>query len=372
MNRLYRIIVMSHLIAAVSFIGFSCSRTPAEQFEDAVKSYQKGENRDKGFAEIQKKLLQYASSKVFTAKGIEHTDTFVYGKKNGTCEVLYPPELSFPVSKDHKDYMVAYYDRETKRIACSDGSAVKVFDENGGTAGEVAPEEKKKKIIDVASVIVYKDNLIFYRDGRLMGNLLQTESVRPFLEKQSFPPPFSNMPFNVMMERSGDLVSVNVGNVGMYNVSVIDLKKREILLKNRRVSSMRTRLCGNTLYHIAGDTGIWKLVRYTIKEKKSEVLVSFREILDVELFDSGCVVMKKDSVELLDYTEKRFVPLIFPIVFKGRCDGLMLLDDNGKHMLADFRKIYEKLTYLETAIPAFFTKGGDTAAGKNQQKKQGK
>jgi len=360
---------MSHLIAAVSFIGFSCSRTPAEQFEDAVKSYQKGENRDKGFAEIQNKLLQYASSKVFTAKGIEHTDTFVYGKKNGTCEVLYPPELSFPVSKDH---MVAYYDRETKRIACSDGHAVKVYDENGGTAGEVAPEEKKKKIIDVASVIVYKDNLIFYRDGRLMGNLLQTESVRPFLEKQSFPPPFSNMPFNVMMERSGDLVSVNVGNVGMYNVSVIDLKKREILLKNRRVSSMRTRLCGNTLYHIAGDTGIWKLVRYTIKEKKSEVLVSFREILDVELFDSGCVVMKKDSVELMDYTEKRFVPLIFPIVFKGRCDGLMLLDDNGKHMLADFRKIYEKLTYLETAIPAFFTKGGDTAAGKNQQKKQGK
>lgn len=367
MKRRYRALIMSHLIIAVAVSG--CTRTPAERFDDAVSQYRKGENREKDLAHLQKSLLNYSALKTFTAKGVTHSDTFVYGKKNGTCEVLYPVELSFPVPKDQ---LTAYYDGEKKRLACSDGKAVKVYDEGGSVVGEVAPDEAKSKSGDVAAVVLYKDDLIFYRDGRLMSSLLQTESVRPFLEKQTFSPPFSKMPYNVFMERRGDLLSINLGNVGMYSLSVIDLKQREILLKNRRVSSMRTRLTGNELYHIAGDTGTWKLVRYMIKEKKTEVIASFRDILDVELFDSGCVVMKKDSVSLMDYTDKRFVPVIFPYEFRGRCGNAMMLEYKGKQVLADFPKFYEKLVYLESAIPSLFTKGDSTAAGNDQQKKQGK
>lgn len=367
MKKTYRILIMSHLIAAALCAG--CGRTPAERFDDAVALYRKGENRDKALVQLQKSLLRYTAVKSFTAKGIVHSDTFVYGRKNGTCEVLYPVELSFPVTTE---FLTGYYDRETKRLACVDGNAIKVFDESGGIVGQVAPEVKDKKSVDVASLVLYKENVIFYREGRLMSSLLQTESVRPLLEKQTFLPPFSRMPFNVFIERSGDCISVNVGNVGMYSLSVIDLNKKEILLKNQRVASMRTRLAGNSLYHITGDTGAWKLVRYLIKEKKSEVLAAFKEIVDVELFDSGCVVLKKGSVSLMNYTDRRYVPLIFPYEYKGRCDDFMMLDFNGKQVLADFRKLYEKTVYLETAIPSLFRDRGDAADGKDQQKKQGK
>ena len=326
-NFSYSVIALFFFAAFLQFT--SCSKTPDEQFDIALKKISEGNVEAAG--QIEKLLLLAVSSQTFSGKEI-YCDTEILWEKNGTTiDIVYPQKGTFKMQNNDMNNMRAVDDTN---VVFSDGVDIFVFGWDGKLKKRINAGTKREQVLTLAVsggvVYYFKNNKIYSASENNEGKLLV---------KNTFTPPYPRL-FNSYMHVAGNNLGVLLGVAGSYNFNVIDMERQQVVATNIRMASSKLYLREDSVLYMSGNTGNWSLSRFTFKTKARKDFQRYKDIEDVEIFQDEIVVKRPSGLYIGAVGQKDYI-MPNEYEFKGACGPLALIRYDNVFYGADPARLYE-------------------------------
>ncbi len=340
---------MKKIIFFIIAFTVSCSTNPDKLFEDSVNKYISG-NKDAKF-DIEASMIKAMSIANFDFTDTEISPSSGFIRNSSEVKFLFPDKFKIKI-KDAANYENFQADlNKTHAVFILDG-IINLYKKNGNFIKDIAVPDKDSSI-KIESVIFYQENLIYYAGGHLYifsypenkNELLVTEKMNQQLKGLN----------RITMQISDGKLFLSAGIGGSYNINIIDLGKRNFVIKNMPVSSSRIFPSAFSIKYIDGGSGQWKLMEMTFADKKTKVLTELKDVIDIELFESCAVIEGKSFINVFDYSKSMEV-IPFDFELGGSSSGNLIIISKDRYYAVSADKLMEKIKYLKQNAPDLFVK----------------
>ena len=340
---------MKRIIFFIIAFAVSCSTNPDKLFEDSVKKYISG-NKNARF-DIEASLIKAVSTVNFDFSETEISPSSGFIRSSSEVNFLFPEKFKIKI-KDASNYENFQTDLNKTHIVFILDGIIHLYKKNGNFVKDIAVTEKDSSI-KIESVVFYQENLIYYAGGHLYiysypdnkNELLLAEKMNQQLKGLN----------RVTMRISDGKLFLSAGIGGSYNINIIDLGKRNFVIRNMPVSSSRIFTPASSIKYIDGGSGQWKLMEMTFADKKTKVLTELKDVIDIELFENCAVIEGKSSISVFDYN-KSMIVMPFDFELGGSSSGSLILISKDRYYAVSADKLLEKIKFLKQNAPDLFVK----------------
>jgi len=332
------------LILFIILPFFYCADSPDNVFNQSIELFR--ENKPGALKKIERSLVEKISAKSFKSKNLSSNRNAIYYMNDNEIELVYPSEIS--LAKQYIDINKKIFYLNKKYFVAGRGNLLSIFDTKGSLKKTFETGKNKKKI---KSIILMGDEIIYYKNKRLYKYKISKNSNK-LLFNDTFSPPYSKY-FNVNFYRSGNILGIVAGIAGSYNLSIINIKKNSIILKNTKISSSKIYFNAGHIYAITGSTAKWKLVKIIISNKRMIKIHSFKDMYDLELTSFGYLFENSKGIWAAPYSGKKIL-LPFKYKLAGKYNDFVLLQYKYHTYVADMKKLFDSIEILKNKTPEIF------------------
>ncbi len=340
---------MKRIIFFIIALTVSCSTNPDKLFEDSVKKYISG-NKNARF-DIEASLIKAITIANFDFSETEISPSSAFTRSSSEVKFLFPEKFKIKI-KDAANYENFQTDiNETHAVFILDG-IINLYKKNGNFVKDIAAPEKDSSV-KIESVVFYQDNLIYYAGGNLfIYSYLENKNELFVAEKMNQQLKGLN---RISMKISDGKLFLSAGIGGSYNINIIDIGKRNFIIKNMPVSSSKISASASSIKYIEGGSGQWKLMEMTFSDKKIKTLTELKDVIDIEFFDRCAVIEGKSSISVYDYSKNMDV-MPFDFELGGSSSGSLILIIKDRYYAVSADKLMDKIKYLKQNAPDLFVK----------------
>ncbi len=334
-----------------SITVFYCAPDLEKKFNSGFVHYKEGKIPEAA-REFEAGLAGLMSKRAIAINGtnISTCDRAVFHQQNGSVEILYPDKIKINISPG---FNLISYDTLKKQTALSDGKEIKIFNKEGILKKIFTPSVDDKNVIK--AVLIKGNDLIYFIGKRIYTCNITTDKAG-YLIDERFNRPGKDPYYNLYLGYEKDTLSLVIGIGGEYYLSLIDMRKKKVLLKNKKISSSKIIVNGEDVFFISGKSGKWALKKYSITKKSIQTLAKLKDIIDIEFLRTGLLLENNDGLGFLLYSSKNREDLHFNYKLAGSCNGYPLLQSKDEIHVADMDKLYNKLKFIKNEAPAIFLK----------------
>ena len=231
-------------------------------------------------------------------------------------------------------------------MAISDGKKIEIYDLIENYKRNITPGGGKNQ---VKSIAVFADMVIYYAKNQLHTFEAST-LTEGLLTGESFKPPYKKL-YNVFLDKHDNFLSVLLGIAGSYYLSVVDMEKSRVQVKNIALSSSKFHMNDNKIYYIQGTSGNWKIYRYAVIDKSKKHLRTFKDLVDIEFTSKGYIFETSKGLFLSEYHNSKSVKIPFNYKLAGKCNNHISLKYNKNTYLVDIKSLIDNISYLKEVIP---------------------
>jgi hypothetical protein len=338
-----RIFLMTLLYGAAALIFGSCSLDPDRKLNNAIEGYL--EKEPKALQTLESEFINNIAIDTLESTDFKSTGTLLYRTRDNSAEVIYPSKQKYRLTDD--DPVIAI-DRTDDYAVISDGLKLCIFEGNGDHLNDESVGEKKNR---VKAVLIEGDSILYYKNSKLYRYSIIHHSSEQFL-KESFPPPYTNY-YMVHLAMRDDLLTVVTGIAGSHNFNLVNSTTGSVIIKNLAMSSSKHNVGINTIRYIAGNSGNWELMQYSIDSKSKKSLGKLSDIIDIELASQGYVLESSTGLWAAEYgKDARRIPFSYKL--GGKYKGWVLLQYRDVTYFIDMKKLFSGITKLMEKTPDLF------------------
>ncbi len=343
-----RIPVTALCAAAITCAVAGCGNNFDRKINRGIGLYREGKLKE-GEQEIAVNILRRAARFSMKYRHVECGQNFLYLHKKGQLSVFYPESVTFPLPDE---WTALAFDPASRGIAVTDGKTIRVLDQRGKVRKEFPPYDSAKG--RVTGLSLSGNRLVSYRDEVVrVADIEKGEEKKP-AKGVKLPPPSTGLAPGAFIEQSGDRIAVSIGNIGTYNLSVIDLQKDAFLLKGKPVSSKRYYFAGESVTYVGGTIGRWAIVRLALPQGAPETFLQFGDAVDVEIFRDGAALLKNSGLWMLNYGTRAVTRVPFDYSLVGRCGDNIVIHYGEAIAVADFRTFMDSVERVKKELPDLF------------------
>ncbi|MCU0821906.1 MAG: hypothetical protein MUC95_05465 [Spirochaetes bacterium] len=341
-----RILALSAFI--ISAILPQCAPDGEKKFAAGNKLYAGGMIAEAA-RKFEEGMISFSAKKSFSDENIMSCDHALYVREAEKIKILYPARIKIKLDAG---YTIISFDPARSRTALSNGADIRIFDIEGTPVKIISPVENGNK--NIKSILLDNNNIIYYINGIIYTCNIDTGDAKT-VTGERFECPFSDTFHSVRFYLSGPLLAAVAGLGGMYNLSVIDLVKNSVLIKNREIASSGLHFTGEDIYFIAGKSGNWMLNHMSIKTNIVRKIWDFTDITDVEFSDAGLLTESGAGMWFFKYESDKPDRVPFDYKLAGGCGGCALLKYKEDSYLTDMKIFRDKLDLLKNTAPLLFS-----------------
>ncbi len=321
--------------------ALSCKVDPNKAFKEAVLKYKKGESQN--FSDLEKYFIKSVSDEELLISDYEIDGNILFTQSRGHLNIFLPVKKKFILQKNIK---VKSLDVNDKYGVISSGKKIYLYN---------SEDEYKvfnpKNPGEIEQVLIYGNRIIYFSDMKTYYfNVMNRRSE--MLVNKNFKPPYEKF-YKVYLFKDAHYLGILLGTAGIYNLSIVDLKKEALIKENMRLSSYRLFFNNGTIYYLEGSAGQWKLVKYDLKKGSKDVLTSFDDIIDIIFTPDSVMIEKKKGIVAYNYNG-----LLYNTPFKYRLSGVsgnnIILKYKTVTYIADTDNVNMKLKQLNDELPGIF------------------
>jgi hypothetical protein len=340
---------MRKLFVIILFFAVSCSPNPDKIFEDSVKKFSSGNKQAR--LDIEASMLKAISSSTIDFTDTEISPSSIFIRNNREVKFLYPEKFKIKI-KDASSYDNFQVDFNKTHAAFLLDGVMHIYKKNGDFVQDIAAPDKNGSI-KIESVIFHEEDIIYYAGGYLYryshyenkNELLSAEKINQNMKGLN----------RILMKVSGDKLIITAGIAGDYNINILNISRRNFFMKNMAVSSSRIFASASLIRYIEGGSGQWRIMEMSFADKKIRTLAEFKDIIDIEFFETCAVIEGKTSIGVFDYN-KNFDLIPFDFELGGSSAGNLILISKEKYFAASAAKLMDKTRYLKQNAPALYAK----------------
>jgi hypothetical protein len=326
-----------------------CAPDGEKRFASGVELYNNGRIPE-AVNEFEAGIMAFVSIKSFSDPNIISCDNALYIRDAEIIKIIYPVKVKI---KTTRDYNIVSFDPVLYRSAVTNSADIKIYDGEGSLKKIISPLENKNK--NIKSVLLDNNSIIYFIDSIIYTCNIDTGEAMT-VTGQKFDCPFADTFYSVKFYLSGKSLAAVIGMAGVYNLSIIDLDKNAVLIKNKEIASSKLFFSGDDIYYIIGKSGSWTLNHLSIKKNITVRISDFSDLVDVEFSNAGIMFENKLGVWFLKYDGDKPDNLPFRYELAGGCGGRSLLKYKDDSYAADMKIFQEKIDYLKNAAPQIFIK----------------
>ncbi len=334
--------------AAVTCSIAGCGNNFDRKINRGIGLYREGKLKE-GEQEIAVNILRRAARFSMKYRHVECGQNFLFLHKKGQLSVFYPESVTVSLPDE---WTALAFDASSRGIAVTDGKTIRVLDHRGKVRKEFPPYDNAKG--RVTGLSLSASRLVSYRDEIVRVTDLEKGEEKKPVKGVKLPPPSTGLAPGAFIEVSGDRIAISIGNIGTYNLSVIDLQKDAFLLKGKPVSSKRYYFGGDAVNYVGGTTGRWTIVRLALPQGPPETLLSFGDAVDVELFREGAALLKNSGLWIFNYGARALTRVPFDYSLVGRCGDNIVVHYGEAIAVADFRTFMDSIERVKKELPDLF------------------
>ena len=341
-----KILMISAVIISVMLP--QCSPDGEKRFSSGAGLYNNGRTED-AVKEFEEGMISFISIKSLSDADIKSCDNALYVRDAEKIKIIYPVKIKIELPAD---YNIISFDPISNRLAATNCADIKIFDAEGSLIKIISPIENVNK--NIKSVLLNGDNIIYYIDSIIYTCNINTGEAKT-VTGAKFESPVADTFYSVRFYLSNDTLAAAAGIAGVYYLSVIDLAKNAVLIKNREIASCKLFFSGDDIYYISGKSGNWTLNQLTIKTNNIRRISGFTDISDVEFSDAGIMIENNPGIWFLKYDGDRPDRIPFNYRLAGGCGGYTLLRYKDEAYVSDMKLFRDKLYYLKNSAPLIFS-----------------
>jgi hypothetical protein len=330
------------LMALLAFIC-RCSLDPESRLNKAIEQYL--EHKPDAFQALEIEFLDNIIIEKIKGSNLQSTGTILYRLDENEADIIYPLKRSLSMNGGER---VTLIDLNGDNIVLSDGLQFCIFDGNGNHRNNETIGDKKNQ---VKSLIVIGDDVVYYKNFNLYRYSIINKSSEK-LVKESFPPPYEKY-YKVQLYVKDNLLYILAGVAGSYYCSIVNYETRSVVLKNLGMSSSKHHADTTTISYIAGSSGNWELIQYTVVTKKKNPIAKFNDIMDIELAVGGYLWENRSGLWAAEYGKDR-VRIPFSYQLAGTYKGRVLVRYKDYCYFIDMKKLFIHLNSLKDKAPDLF------------------
>ena len=150
-----------------------------------------------------------------------------------------------------------------------------------------------------------------------------------YLIDERFYRPNKDPYYNLYLGYEEEILSLVIGTGGEYFLSLIDMRKKKVLLKNKKISSSKIMVNNRDVFFISGKSGKWALKKYSITKQNIQTLAKLKDIIDIEFSRSGLLFENSNGLWFLLYSSKNKEDIHFDFKLAGSCNGYPFVADGS-------------------------------------------
>jgi hypothetical protein len=329
----------------IIFLAFfcRCSLDPESRLNRAVEQYL--EHKPGAIHDLEMEFLDNISIEKIKGSNLQSTGSILYRLDENDVDIVYPLKRSLSMNDGEGVKLV---DLNGDYIVLSDGLRFCIFDHDGNRRNEETIGDQKNQ---VKSLIVIRDDIIYYKNFNLYRYSIINKSSEKLL-KESFPPPYANY-YKVRLSAKGDLLNILTGLAGSYYYSIVNYETQSVILKNLGMSSSKHYTDATAIRYMAGNSGNWELIQYTVAAKKKNPIAKLKDIIDIEPVMGGYLWENRDGLWAAEYGKEK-IRIPFPYQLAGTYKGRVLLQYKDYCYFIDMKKLFIHLNSLKNNAPDLF------------------
>ncbi len=281
-------------------------------------------------------ISEHGSSEIFFTKNL------VLLSGGEEPEVIYPQKATLDADESIDDN-TSYGCMNSSNILLGNNKGFCVFNIDGDPVAIFKAEAKET----IDAVGLRGGSVIYLLKGKLYEFSISNKSSKVY-DKGDFFGPYKKLSrgFVYSTEKYGAVIT---GIAGSYYISVYDMEKPGIVVKNVEASAFDCAVKGNNLYFLKGGAGNWTVMKYDLVNKSRKEIRKVSKLENVFITGSGFIVYSEGKGRIENYSgEKDTIPREWTI--KGSCYDLVLVEYNGKTWLIDFNTLLQKLRQVSGAV----------------------
>ncbi len=322
----------------------SCSLDPDRKLNSAIEQY--NEKQPKSLQALEREFINTIAIYSVEGANLQSSGTFLYRIQDNSVDVAYPSKNSYTLTDGDA---IKCIDSTGDFTVISDGQQFCIFDGDGDHRNDETIGDKKNQ---VKALLVDSDTIIYYKNFKLFRYSIVHNSSEQIL-KETFPPPYKNY-YLAQLTKRDNLLSIVTGIAGSHYLNLVNLSTGAVMVKNFVMSSSRHHIGIDTIRYIAGNSGNWELMQYTIDSKGKKSVAKLADIVDIELTDQGYLLETKTGLWTAAYGKDR-IRIPFSYELAGRYKGRIILKYMNAYYFIDMKKMFSVLKKLTEKTPDLFT-----------------
>ncbi len=338
------------------FVLSSCKKTEEQLFESAVNKYNKKHDQ-KSTSLIADRFLQESK-----AVALHKDDEYISGinsiiVKNGNISRVITCDAN--VEEWGQEIAFSHYLRADQRLMISDGISAELYQFSVSEKGErqiallsefrLADSEKS-----MVRAMFFDGGTVYYVKNLTLYSLdITTKEEKKMLSKElSSPVKISDA--KVFLKVWPGIVTVAVGNGGLYTVYVIRAATKPSVIKQLSLPSHFISYSGDKLMFITGKTGHWKLSQMDIVSGKMKDLRDFPELRDIRTSGTKVFIVEGESRHITDAAFEREFELNNGYAILDKMESQLLVKGEKGVFAVSTDDFFSTTEHYEQLIPGFF------------------
>jgi len=302
-------IAIYFLCSIISVILISCGRPSDDDLIDAALRFNKGDEKSN------KKLEDLFFRRIEISKidnKILLADSFLFIENDSEIAIKYPIKKTFAAA-GKRDFL--YITISDDRMAYTDGNSIYCCDD------ETDPLYTSSDN-NIRSLIIIGDEIYFYNKFQLFRvSIKSKENVR--IVNESFFPPYKKL-FNANFRNAGSLIGISSGIAGSYNISIVDIRKKSIIMSNIQSASSAFAINEDSIWYLGGSTGNWEVTKINLATKNKKIIQKINDINNFVITSNGYVYENNEGIHISNYLND---PINLPLRYRlmGICGDTIIM-----------------------------------------------
>jgi hypothetical protein len=330
------------LLALMAF-DLRCSLGPESRLNRAVDRYL--ERKPDALQSLEKEFLDSIAIEKIRGRELQSTGSILYRLDRNDADIIYPQKRNLSMDDGEG---VSIVDLSADYIVLSDGLRFSVFDVSGSHRNDEIVGDNKNR---VKALLLTGDDIIYYKNFNLYRYSIINKSSEMLL-KEPFPPPYEKY-YSVRLRAKDTMLHVLAGSAGTYYYSIVNYETQSVVLKNLVMSSSKLYAGATDIRYIAGNSGSWEMIQYTVPTKKKKTIAKLNDIMDIELAVGGFLWENQSGLWAAEYGKDR-VRVPFSYQLAGTYKGRVLLAYKNYCHIIDMKKLFMHLDLLKIKAPDLF------------------
>jgi len=310
----------------------SCS-TAEGKFYKLLERYSAGETAL--IDELHSSLLEAFSFDSYDSDSIFFTKNLILKRSGEEPEIIYPEEVTLNADESIDENM-SFGNMNNGYVLLGNNKGFCVFNSDGDPVAIFRAEQKST----LDAMALREESVVYLSKGRLYEYSVVSKGTRLF-DSAEFNAPYKKF-FRSFIYTTSEYGALITGIAGYYYISVYDVKKGSVRLKNVSSSAFDCAISGSNLYYLRGGTGAWSVARYEIQSKTRTDLKRLSKLENILITPHGFIYYSEGRGGIENYSgRKAVIPGEWRI--KGNCNNLLLIEHDSRLYLVDFSILLDKL-----------------------------